>query len=61
MGDYNEGMDASKLELEMEEADEGFASTEPLTHTDAKGKVQNKNKFKVSDFSVSDFGSTPPT
>lgn len=46
MGDYNEGMDASKLELEMEEADEGFASTEPLTHTDAKGKVQNKNKFK---------------
>lgn len=46
MGDYNEGIDASKLELEMEEADEGFASTEPLTHTDAKGKIQNKNKFK---------------
>ena len=48
MGDYNEGIDASKLELEMEEADEGFASTEPLTHDDVKpGKVQNKNKFKV--------------
>lgn len=47
MGDYNEGIDASKLELEMEEADEGFASTEPLTHADGiKGKAQTKNKFK---------------